>query len=97
MAAKAKAKKRGSFLATAFILVLLLIVSMQLLTMRDRIAQAESEEAALAAQVAQQKQENASLEAALERADDAEYLQELARDQLNMVSPGQRDFYDVSN
>ena len=39
----------------------------------------------------------APLEAALGKANDPEYLQELAREQLNMVSPGQRDFYDVSN
>jgi len=47
--------------------------------------------------VARQRQENRSLEAALERAEDPEYLQELARDQLGMVTPGQKDFYDVSN
>ncbi len=95
--AKAKEKKRGGFFAIAFILVLLMLVGLQLANMRERISRAESEQTAIAAQLAQQRQENASLEAALSKANDPEYLQELARDQLNMVSPGQRDFYDVSN
>ena len=35
--------------------------------------------------------------AALEKADDPEFLQELARDQLGYVTPGEKTFYDVSN
>ena len=45
----------------------------------------------------QQQRENDSLSSALEKADDPEYLQELAREQLDMVSPGEKVFYDVSN
>ena len=41
--------------------------------------------------------DNDSLSSALEKADDPEYLQELAREQLDMVSPGEKVFYDVSN
>ena len=37
------------------------------------------------------------ISSALEKADDPEYLQELAREQLDMVSPGEKVFYDVSN
>lgn len=96
MAADAK-KKRGSLLTAAVVLLLLLIAGLQLLRIRGRIDAAEAEQAALAAELAEQQQENRFLEAALERADDPEYLQQLARERLNMVSPGQKDFYDVSN
>ena len=51
----------------------------------------------LSAQLEQQQRENDSLSSALEKADDPEYLQELAREQLDMVSPGEKVFYDVSN
>lgn len=68
-----------------------------MLRMQDRIAAAEAERDALEHQLSEQRLENASLQAALERAEDPEYLQELAREQLGMVSPGQKDFYDVSN
>ena len=43
------------------------------------------------------KQENDALASALEKADDPEFLQELARDQLGYVTPGEKTFYDVSN
>ena len=90
-------KKRTSLLAALFVLMLLLLVVWQLMRMRDQLAVAREEEAAITGTVARQEQENRSIEAALERAEDPEYLQELARDQLGMVSPGQKDFYDVSN
>ena len=93
----AKPKKRASLIAALVVLILLVIVGMQLLRIRDQLIDARAERDVLAGQVAQQEQENRALEAALERAEDPEYLQELARDQLGMVSPGQKDFYDVSN
>jgi len=93
----AKPKKHVSLIAALVVLILLILVGTQLLRIRDQLTEARAEHAALVAQVAKQEQENRSLEAALERAEDPEYLQELARDQLGMVSPGQKDFYDVSN
>ena len=93
----AKPKKRASLIAALVVLILLVVVGMQLLRIRDQLIDARAERDVLAGQVAQQEQENRALEAALERAEDPEYLQELARDQLGMVSPGQKDFYDVSN
>ena len=90
-------KKHTSLFALLVVLVLLIVAGYQLSTIRARLAAAEAEQSALAERVATQEQENRSLEAALERADDEEYLQQLARDQLGMVTPGQKDFYDVSN
>ena len=93
----AKPKKRTSLIAALVVLIMLILVGMQLLRIRDQLIAARAERDALAEQVAKQEQENRTLEAALERAEDPEYLQELARDELGMVSPGQKDFYDVSN
>lgn len=92
-----KPKRRMSLLAAAAVLVLLFVFGCELLRLRSQLEVAQAEQTALADQLAEQRQENAALEAALERAQDPEYLQELARDQLGMVSPGQKDFYDVSN
>jgi len=92
-----KPRKRVGLFAVVLVLVLLLTMGYQLLRTRDQLAEARAEQSALAAQVAEQRQENASIEAAIDRANDVEYLQELARDQLGMVSPGQKDFYDISN
>lgn len=100
-AGAAKNKQQGrhhtSLLAGLLVLLMLILLGWQLMAMRDKLAGARAEQAALEANVARQTQENRSLEAALERAEDPEYLQQLARDELGMVSPGQKDFYDVSN
>ena len=93
----AKQKKRTSPLTIVVILLLLTLVGIQLLRMQDKIEAAENELSGLEEQLAAQRQENASLEAALDKADDPEYLQDLARDQLGYVTPGEKDFYDVSN
>lgn len=92
-----KPKKRGSFLAAALVTLLLCLALWQLIAMRGKLAAAQAERDALVETIARQEQENRSLEATLERAEDPEYLQELARDKLGMVTPGQKDFYDISN
>lgn len=101
MAADAAKTKQGSqhtsLLAGLLVLLMLVLLGWQLMAMRDKLAGARAEQAALEANVARQTQENRSLEAALEKAEDPEYLQQLARDELGMVSPGQKDFYDISN
>lgn len=89
--------KSIDFLSAVLILLLLSIMGWQLAAMRVKLDAAHAEQAALTDRVARQEQENRSLEAALERAEDPEYLQELARENLGMVTPGQKDFYDVSN
>ena len=92
-----KVKKRTGALTLVVIVVLLVIVTVELLHIRERIAVAQTEQASLETQLAAQKQENASLEAALGKSDDLEYLQELARSELGYVTPGEKDFYDISS
>ena len=94
---EAKAKRKSGALAVLVVLALLLAVGYQLMNIRAKLALAEEERSVLTERVARQEQENRSLEAALARAEDPEYLQQLARDRLGMVSPGQKDFYDVSH
>lgn len=79
------------------VLALLVAVGVQLASIRTRNEEAEAERAALQEQRLALTQENESLRAALEHAYDPEYLQQLAREEYGMVSPGQRDFYDISN
>lgn len=90
-------KKRTGPLTVVVILLLLTIVGVELLRMQNRIEAAQAEQTGLEDQLAAQRQENASLEAALDKADNPEYLQDLARDQLGYVTPGEKDFYDISN
>ena len=95
---KTARKRQGSgMLPRLLLVVLLLLIGVHLLNLRQEISRAEAEKQALSAQLEQQQRENDSLSSALKKADDPEYLQELAREQLDMVSPGERVFYDVSN
>ena len=92
-----KKARRGGVLAGLLLLVLVALVGSHLLSLREEIRAAEIQRAELSEKIAAMEQENAALEAALEKEGDAEYLQELARDQLGLVIPEEKVFYDVSN
>ncbi len=92
-----KAKKRTSPLTMLVLLVLLVLVGVELLHIRTQIAEAKDEQQVLQSRLDEARQENDALSSALEKAGDPEFLQELARDQLGYVTPGERSFYDVSN
>ena len=95
--ASKKPKKRTSLLTMLVIAVLIVLGGMQLIHLRSQIEDAQSQLTALQSDLDAAKQENDSLSSALEKADDPEFLQELARDQLGYVTPGEKSFYDVSN
>lgn len=90
-------KAEGGWLAKLLLITLLLLIGAHLLNLQKKIDDAQAQKQALSAQVETQQRENNTLEAALGKADDEEYLQELAREQLDMVSPGEKVFYDISN
>ena len=92
-----KAKRRASALTMLVLLTLLALVGAELLHLRAQIAEAKDEQQVLQSRLDAAKQENDALSSALEKADDPEFLQELAREQLGYVTPGERSFYDVSN
>lgn len=96
---KATTKKKGvksSFITKVIILAALVFVGVQVYLLHGRISEAKAEEAALAAQISLQQQENDSLRRQLESADDPALIEEIARDD-GMVKPGEKVFYDVSN
>ena len=90
-------KKRTSPLTMLVIAILIVLVGVQLVHLRGQIEQAKGELTGLKSELAAAKQENDSLASALEKADDPAFLQELARDQLGYVTPGEKSCYDVSN
>lgn len=92
-----KEKKRASLLTMLVIFVLLALLGVELVHIRAQIDEAETAQQELQAKLDAARQENDALSSALEKADDPEFLQELARDQLGYVTPGEKTFYDVSN
>ena len=77
-----KEKKRASLLTVLVIFVLLALLGVELVHIRAQIDEAETAQQELQAKLDAARQENDALSSALEKADDPEFLQELARDQL---------------
>jgi cell division protein FtsL len=93
---KTKKRSLNHTLLAVLLVVLIAAVGIELIQLGNKLSQAKAQEAQLTAQVQQQQQENDSLQADLDRANDPEFIKELARDQLGLAEDGERIFYDVS-
>lgn len=91
-----KTKKAG-FLTKVVILGLLVYFALTLLGLNSQIASARAEQSAVQKQVAAQRQRNADLAADVQNADDPKMQENLARDKLELVVPGEKVFIDVTN
>ena len=99
--AKTTTKKTGrthaSLLTKILVLLLLAGIGIQLLSLQEDVRAAESEKALLAARVAAKQQENDALAADIAEGGTQEKMEELAREELGLVYPGELVFYDTSN
>ena len=93
---KKKAQKRGGIVALV-LLLLIAVAGFEVVQVYGQIRSAQVQEQLLQEQVSAQQQANASLRQDLDRADDEEFIKELAREQLGLAEPGERIFYDVNN
>ena len=96
-AKKRKQRTRASLLTKVLVLVLLAAMGWQLYHLQNQVADAQAQKEELAAQVEAQQQANDALSADIAAGNSQEKMEEIARDELGMVSPGERVFYDVSN
>ncbi len=97
-AAKQKKQRvRASFLTKLLVLLLVGGIGWQLLHLQEQVRAAEAEKETLAAQVQAKQQENDALAADIAQGSTQEKMEELAREELGLVYPGERVFYDTSN
>ena len=89
--------KRAGFPTKIIVLILLVYMAVSLLTLREQITEAQAQEAELSNQVAELEQKNESLENDIARKDDPDMLEEIAREKLGLVAPGEKIFVDISN
>lgn len=89
--------KRAGVLTKLVILGLLVYFITVLLSLNGEIAAAEAERDAMKAQVAAQTQTNADLAEDVALADDPQKQEDIARDKLGLVVPGEKVFVDVTN
>lgn len=101
--AKAGKQKRSrqqirlGFFGRLLLLALIAALGWQLYHLRSRVESAEAQKAQLTAQVGTQQQSNDRLRKAIDGGGTQDQMEEIARDELGLVAPGDRVFYDVSN
>lgn len=94
---KAHCKSSVGVFTKLLILALLLALGWQLYLLREQVQEAQTQKSQLTDQVQQQQQTNNALKADIADGGSQDKMEEIARDQLGMVAPGDKVFYDVSN
>ena len=91
-------KARGSGLLTKLVILgLLVYLVISLLQLGVQLTAAREQVAAREKLVTEQRQTNAAIAEDLQRADDPEMQEDIARDKLGLVVPGEQIFVDVTN
>lgn len=91
-----KLRKTGIF-TKIVIIALAAYATVSLLTLKEKIAEAEDYHAALEDEVSSTEQENAGLRYEIEHSTDDSTIEAIARDKLGLVMPGEKIFYDIGN
>ena len=87
-------RARTGLLAKLLLLLLLAAVAWELYGLRGKVAGAQAERDALSARVEALRQENERLSADIDAGTTPEKIEEIARDELGMLSPGEYLFPD---
>lgn len=91
--AKKKGKRRPSSRLTGLLLVVLMIgIGVQLVNLKGELEAAREEEAYYSQRLQQLQAENARLEEDIANSDDPELIEAIAREELGMVSSGEKIF-----
>lgn len=89
--------KRMGMLTKILLTILLVAAVTTVLNLRTQVKTLQEQETALEEQVARQRQENEALSAAIQDSDDPSRVEDVARDRLGLVKPGEIVFYDSGN
>ena len=92
-----RTRPHASLLTKLVIVVLLSAIGWQLYELRDQVAAAQAAKDRYVQQVDAQQQENDALAADIAEGATPEKMEEIAREQLGLVTPGEYVFYDTSN
>lgn len=90
-------KKRVGLVAKVLIAAFAVYAACTLVNLQLRINAADSEQAALQAELEAQKLTNAELTDAVSGTNQEEYIAQIARDSLGYIYPGEQVFVDISS
>lgn len=85
--------KKVGLLGRILLLLALIFMVFQLISVRQQIADARAEAETLTQQVNEQTQTNTELSNAIENRDNPDFVEDVAREKLGLVSPNDRVFY----
>lgn len=85
--------KKVGLLGRILLLLALIFMVVQLISVRQHIADAQDEAESLTRQVNEQIQSNTELSNAIENRDNPDFVEDIAREKLGLVSPYDRVFY----
>lgn len=89
--------KKAGIITKIVIAALLIYAVVSLVTVRSKTAALNAQTQQLQQQITDMTQSNAELEYKIEHSEDADTIEEIARDKLGLVKPGEKIFYDMSN
>lgn len=89
--------KKANLITKLLIVALALYAIVSIVTINGRVTKAEEDKAELQRQVDEMTQENAELQYQLDHSEDEETIEEIARNKLGLVLPGEKIFYDISD
>lgn len=89
--------KKSSLIIRIVIVALILYAGISLVTLKSQTQNAEERRDELQKQVDAAVQENEELQYAIEHSTDPEIIEDVARNDIGLVRPGEKLFYDVSD
>lgn len=88
--------KRASLITKIVIIAIMLYAGVTLVSLKVQVASARARRDELQNQVSSTTQTNTELKYAIDHSTDPETIEDIARNKLGLVKPGEKIFYDVS-
>jgi len=89
--------KRASLITKIVFLAIILYAGISLVSLKVQVSEAREKRDELQEKVDGVLQTNTELQYAIDHSTDPETIEDIARNKLGLVKPGEKIFYDVSN
>lgn len=89
--------KKLGLLSTVVIIVLVVYSCMTMVSLKVQTDEARARRDELQTQVDRYNQENSELQYSIENSTDPEIIEDVARNDIGLVRPGEKIFYDVGD
>lgn len=89
--------RKLSLISMVVVIVIVVYSGVTLLSLKSQTEEATAHRDELQAQVDRLTQENSELQYSIENSTDPEIMEDVARNEIGLVRPGEKIFYDVSD